>query len=84
MQLATNFLLAARLSIARVLTRPEMPTELSSFGAARKADDALGGVKIFLSRPGLTGLGIASDLIGADAQTYVKASSCPLDPANSR
>jgi hypothetical protein len=69
MQLATNFLLAARLSSARVLTRPETPIELSSFGAAWKADDALGGVKIFLPRPGLTGLEIASDLIGADSQT---------------
>jgi hypothetical protein len=61
--------LAARLSSARVLTRSEMPTELSSFGAAWKADDALGGVKIFLPRPGLTGLEIASGLIGADSQT---------------
>jgi hypothetical protein len=69
MQLATNFLLAARLSSARVLIRSEIPVELSSFGAAWKADDALGGVKIFLPRPGLTGLEIASDLIGADAQT---------------
>jgi hypothetical protein len=66
--LATNFLLAARLSSARVLTRSEMPTELSSFGAASKAADALGGVKIFLPRPGLTGPEIASDLIGADSQ----------------
>jgi hypothetical protein len=69
MQLTTNFLLAARLSSARVLTRSETPVELSSFGAAWKADDALGGVKIFLPRPGLTGLEIASDLIGADSQT---------------
>jgi hypothetical protein len=69
MQLATNFLLAARLSSARVLTRSEIPTELASFGAAWKADKALGGVKIFLPRPGLTGLEIASDLIGVDAQT---------------
>ena len=67
MQLATNFLLAARLSSARVFTRSEMPTELSSFGAAWKADDAFGGVKIFLPRPDLTGLAIASDLIGADS-----------------
>ena len=69
MQLATNFLLAARLSGARVLARSEMPTELASFSAAWKAEDALGGVKIFSPRPDLTGLGIASDLIGADAQT---------------
>jgi hypothetical protein len=46
-----------------------MPTEFSSFGAAWKANNALGGVKIFLPRPGLTGLEIASDLIGADSQT---------------
>jgi hypothetical protein len=69
MQLATNFLLAARLSSARVLARSEMPTELASFGAAWKADDALGGVKVFLPRPGLTGLEIASDLIGTDSKT---------------
>jgi hypothetical protein len=69
MQLATNFLLAARLSSARVLARSEMPTELASYGATWKADDALGGVKIFLPRPELTGLAIASDLIGTDSQT---------------
>jgi len=69
MQLATNFLLAARLSSAHVLTRSEMPTELSSFGAAWKAEDAFGGVKIFLPRPDLTGLAIASHLIGSDSQT---------------
>ena len=46
-----------------------MPTEFSSFGAAWKANNALGGVKIFLPRPGLTGLETASDLIGADSQT---------------
>jgi hypothetical protein len=69
MQLATNFLLAARLSSARVLARSEMPTELASYGATWKADDALGGVKIFPPRPDLTGLAIASDLIGADSQT---------------
>jgi hypothetical protein len=46
-----------------------MPTELSSFGAAWKADDASGGVKIFLPRTDLTGLEILSDLIGADSQT---------------
>jgi hypothetical protein len=69
MQLATNFLLAARLSNAHVLSQSEIPTELVSFGSAWKANDALGGVKIFPPRPGLTGLEIASDLIGADAQT---------------
>jgi hypothetical protein len=57
------------MSSAHVLPRSEMPTEFSSFGAAWKANDALGGVKIFLPRPGLTGLEIASDLIGADSQT---------------
>ena len=46
-----------------------MPTELASFGAAWKANDAVGGVKIFLPRPGLNGLEIASDLIGADSRT---------------
>jgi hypothetical protein len=69
MQLATNFLLAARLPSARVLARSEMPTELASYGATWKADDALGGVRIFLPRPDVTGLAIASDLIGADSQT---------------
>jgi hypothetical protein len=69
MQLATNFLLAARLSSARVLARSEMPTGLASFGAAWKANDAVGGVKVFLPRPGLNGLEIASDLIGADSRT---------------
>jgi hypothetical protein len=69
MQLATNFLLAARLPNAHVLPRSDTPIELSSFGAAWKADDALGGVKIFQPRADLTGLGIASDLIGADSKT---------------
>jgi hypothetical protein len=55
-----------------------MPTEFSSFGAAWKANNALGGVKIFLPRPGLTGLEIASDLIGRgfpDLQRQVCARS---------
>ncbi len=69
MQLATNFLLATRLSNARVLTRSETPIALSPFGAAWKADHAVGGVKIFPLRPDLTGLTIASDLIGADSRT---------------
>jgi hypothetical protein len=69
MQLATNFLLAAQLPNARVLTKSETPIELSSFGAAWKASGALGGVKTFLPRPGLTGLMIASELIGTDSQS---------------
>jgi hypothetical protein len=68
MQLATNFLLSAQLSNARVLPRSETPIELSSFGAAWKADDVVGGVKVFQRQPDLTGLGIASDLIGADSK----------------
>jgi hypothetical protein len=68
MQLATNFLLATRLPNARVLTRSETPIELTSFGAAWKANDAVGGVKIFPPRADLTGLAIASDLIGADSK----------------
>jgi hypothetical protein len=69
MQLATNFLLAARLPNARVLTRSETPIELWSFGAAWKAGDAVGGVKIYPPRSDLTGLAIASDLISADSKT---------------
>ena len=69
MQLATNFLLAARLPNARVLTRSETPIELSSFGAAWKAGDAVGGVKIYAPRSDLTGLAIASDVIAVDSKT---------------
>lgn len=68
-QLATNFFLAAQLPNARVLTKSETPIELSSFGAAWKARGGLGGVKTFPARPGLTGLMIASDLIGTDSQS---------------
>src|SRR5260370_25236613 len=68
MQLATNFLLAAQLSRAHLFSRAEMPAELAAYGAAWKAEDAIGAVKIYLPRPGLTGLELASEIFVYDAQ----------------
>ena len=68
MQLATNFLLSARLANAHVISRAEAPATLASLGTTWKADNAAGAVKIYPAKAGQTGLQFASDLIYGDAQ----------------
>jgi hypothetical protein len=68
-QLATNFLLAARLPGAQLLARADVPAQLASYGAVWKADGAAGAVRIYPPQPKLTGLDLASQIIATDAQS---------------
>jgi hypothetical protein len=68
-QLATNFLLAARLPGAQLLARADVPVQLASYGAVWRAEGAVGAVKIFPPQPRLTGLDLASQVIAGDAQS---------------
>jgi hypothetical protein len=69
LQLATNFLLAARLSNARVVSPSEVPPQLASIGTVWKSDNAAGAVKIYVPNPNQTGLDVASELISNDAKS---------------
>lgn len=69
MQLATNFLLATRLSNARVVNRSEATPQLASIGTVWKADSAVGAVKIYQAKGEQTGLDLASELIAGDAKS---------------
>ena len=68
-RLATNFLLAAQLPGAHLVGGTEIPVQLASYGAAWKAENAVGAVKIYLPKPQLTGLDLASQVIAADAES---------------
>ena len=68
MQLATNFLLATRLSNARVVNRSEVPAQLASIGTVWKSDNAVGAVRIYVPKPDQKGSDIASELISSDAK----------------
>ena len=69
MQLATNFLLAAHLSNAHVISRADAPVQLASIGTVWKADDSAGAVKIVTAKQNQSGLDLASELIANDAKT---------------
>jgi hypothetical protein len=67
-QLATNFILKTKLQNPSVLSRAETPVEYASFGAAWKADEASGAVKIIPPKDGLKGIDIASAVAAGDSQ----------------
>ena len=67
-QLATNFILKTKLQNPAVLSRAETPAEYASFGAAWKADEATGAVKIIPPKDGLKGIDIASAVAAADSR----------------
>jgi hypothetical protein len=68
-QLATNFLLAARLPGAQLLAPADVPVQLASYGAVWRADGFTGAVKIFPPQPKVQGLDLASQIIASDAQS---------------
>lgn len=68
LQLASNFILKASLSNPRVLSRAETPTTLVNNGAAWKADDAVGFVRIIPAQEGVKGLDVASTIVANDAK----------------
>jgi hypothetical protein len=68
MEFASNFILKAALSNARVLSRAETPPTMVSNGAAWRSDDAIGFVRIIPAQGGVKGLDIASSIVANDAK----------------
>jgi hypothetical protein len=69
MQIASNFILkASSLSRPSLLSRSETPASLVSSGAAWKADNATGFVRIVPPQPNVAGLDVAAAIVGNDAR----------------
>jgi hypothetical protein len=69
MQIASNFILkASSLSHPSLLSRSETPVSLISTGAAWKADNATGFVRIIPPQPNVAGLDVAAAVVGNDAK----------------
>jgi hypothetical protein len=69
MQLASNFILkATSLSHPALVSRSETPVALVSTGAAWKADNATGFVRIIPPQPNVAGLDVAAAIVGNDAK----------------
>jgi hypothetical protein len=68
MELATNFILKSALQNPRVLGRAETPAGLASDGAAWRAQEASGTVKIIPPQPDMKGIDVAAALAAADAK----------------
>jgi hypothetical protein len=68
-ELATNFILASRLEGPRVLSRKDTPAQLASFGAAWKADNAVGTVRIVPPASGINGIDVTAAVVSDDAKT---------------
>ena len=67
MELATNFILSAKLDNPRVVNRGDTPIEYASFGADWTATGALGSVRIIVGAPDTKGIDVAAEVVGADA-----------------
>jgi hypothetical protein len=67
-ELATNFILNSQLQSPKVLGQSETPAQLTSSGAAWKASDASGTVKIVPAQPDVKGIDIAAAVVAADAK----------------
>ena len=65
-ELATNFLLGAKLDNPKVVSKSETPVAYVSFGADWRASAAVGSVKI-VTGAGLKGLDVASAVVASDA-----------------
>ena len=68
MQIASNFILTASLSHPSLLSRSETPVSVASTGAAWKADNATGFVRIIPPQANVAGLDVAAAIIGNDAK----------------
>jgi hypothetical protein len=69
MQLASNFILkASSLSHPSLVSRSETPVSLASTGAAWKADNATGFVRIIPPQSNVVGLDVAAAIVGNDAK----------------
>jgi hypothetical protein len=65
-ELATNFLLGAKLDNPKVVSKSETPVTYAPFGADWRATQAVGSVKI-VTGAGLKGLDVASAVVASDA-----------------
>jgi hypothetical protein len=68
MEIATNFILAAKLDGPKILPRSETPTEFASLGASWKANDTAGSVRIIPADGSSRGIDVAAAVIAADAK----------------
>jgi hypothetical protein len=69
MQIASNFILkASSLSHPSMLSRSETPVSVVSTGAAWKADNGTGFVRIIPQQPNVVGLDVAAAIVGNDAK----------------
>jgi hypothetical protein len=68
MQIASNFILKASLPHPSLVSRSETPVSLASTGAAWKADNATGFVRIIPPQPNVAGLDVAAAIVGNDAK----------------
>ncbi|MEW6640907.1 MAG: hypothetical protein AB1586_10420 [Pseudomonadota bacterium] len=68
LEFASNFVMKASLKNAKVLSRAETPVALASNGAAWRADDAIGFVRIIPAQEGVKGLDVASAIVAGDAK----------------
>ena len=67
-ELASNFLMRTQLHNPKIVSRPETPLELVSYGAAWKSEEASGFVRIIPTAPDVKGLDVAATVIGNDAK----------------
>jgi hypothetical protein len=68
MQIASNFILKASLSHPTLLNRSETPVAVASSGAAWKADNATGFVRIVPPQTNVSGIDVAAAIVGNDAK----------------
>jgi hypothetical protein len=68
MQIASNFILKASLVRPSIVSRSETPPSVASTGAAWKADNATGFVRIIPAQPNISGLDVAAAIVGNDAK----------------
>jgi hypothetical protein len=69
MQIASNFIVkAVNLSHPSILNRSETPISVASTGAAWKADNATGFVRIIPPQQNVAGLDVAAAIVGNDAK----------------
>jgi hypothetical protein len=67
-QLASNFIIRANLHNPRVLSRADTPVEFASFGAAWKADEGQGAVKIIAPNGNVKGIDVAAAVAAGDSK----------------
>ena len=67
-ELATNFVLNAKLDSPKILSRHDTPVEYAPYGADWRATGALGSVRIIVGGPDTKGIDVAAEVVAADAR----------------